>query len=91
MHHLNHLNVPPEIRKQLNCIHEYAPVKARENQRGRKYENGNKGSYNERFNIAVKLHFLLVPDKHHVRQARLDELRRTITSHGTLNVSDSRS
>jgi len=50
-----------------------------------------KAANNERFNIAVKLHFLLVPDKHHVCQARLDELRRTITSHGTLNVSDSRS
>ncbi len=39
---------------------------------------------NERFNIAVNLHFLLVPDKHHVRQACLDELSLSITSHGTL-------
>lgn len=48
-----------------------------------------KAANNERFNIAVKLHFLLVPDMHHVHQAGLDELRRTITSHGTLSVSDS--
>lgn len=44
-----------------------------------------KAANNERFNIAVKPHFLLMPDRHHVRQTRFGELL-SVQSHGTLSV-----
>lgn len=60
---------------QLNSIHQ-KQVKIKE--AGNMRKDVICAANNERFNIAVKPHFLLVADKHHVREARLDDLRQVM-------------